>query len=97
MQKLRVELNGDEVRASRAEPVPLSLLNRVAIIVQGSWGTQSAVTGNFRDSYEVAAAQFPLLLGELTSIAEDLAEVESELESKGAPWTPSRIPEWSLE
>ncbi len=94
MQDLKVGLSGDSTISSRAEPVPLSLYSRVAAIAYGSWNTQAGVTGNFSDSYDVAAAQFPAILAELKSIALDLAALESELEASGAPWTPSRIPDW---
>jgi hypothetical protein len=33
-------------------------------------------------------------LEELRSIAADLAGLEQELEGVGAPWTPTRIPDW---
>jgi hypothetical protein len=94
MQDLRVTLNGDSTLSTRAEPAPLALLSRVAFIAGGTWGSQSAVTGNHRDSLEVASRQFPGLLGDLKSIAADLADLEAELEDAGAPWTPARIPDW---
>ena len=94
MQDLRVQLNGDTTVSSRAEPTPLSLRSRVSFIAGGSWGSQSAVTGNFSDSYQVAAEQFPAILSELETIAGELADVEAELEQAGAPWTPARIPDW---
>jgi len=94
MQDLQVLLNGDSTIATRQEPVPLSLTDRITTITQGSWESQSAVTGNFRDSYRVAAAQFPPILAELKAISEDLVRLESELETKGAPWTPARLPDW---
>jgi hypothetical protein len=54
------------------------------------------VTGNFRDSYLIAAKQFPLLLEELKAISADLERLETELEAEGAPWTPSRLPDWPV-
>ena len=95
MKVLQVSLKGDRTVSSRAEPVPMSLTQRIGMIAGGSWGSQSAVTGNYRDSYEIAAAQFPAVLTELKSIASDLAALEAELESQGAPWTPARLPDWS--
>ncbi|MCU0990448.1 MAG: hypothetical protein MUE63_12890, partial [Xanthomonadales bacterium] len=97
MQDLRVALNGDTTLASRGEPVPLDLLSRVATIAGGSWGSQAAVTGNHRASLEVATGQFPGLLAELKAIATELAGIEQALEDAGAPWTPSRIPDWPAE
>ena len=95
MQDLRVTLNGDSTFTSRQEPAPMPLHSRVATIAGGSWSTQAGVTGNFADSFAIAAEQFPPLLAELASIAADLAVLEDQLEAKGAPWTPSRIPEWT--
>ena len=71
--------------------------SRVATIAGGSWSTQAGVTGNFADSFAIAAEQFPPLLAELASIAADLAVLEDQLEAKGAPWTPGRIPDWSAD
>jgi photosystem II stability/assembly factor-like uncharacterized protein len=95
MQDLQLQLGGDRTVSSRAEPVPMSLTARIRTIAGGSWESQSAVTGNYRDSYEIAAAQFPDILDELKAIAADLATLEAELEADGAPWTPARVPDWS--
>jgi len=94
MQSLRVTLNGDSTVTRRNEPAPLPLRSRVSRIVNGSWGTQAEAGGTFRDSYEVAARQFPAVLGELRAVAAELADLERALEAEGAPWTPSRIPDW---
>ena len=94
MYDVNVALSGDSTVSSRNEAVPMSIYGRLAMIAWGTWASQSGVTGNHSDSYDVAAAQFPGVLSELKSIAADLAALEAELEAKGAPWTPSRIPEW---
>ena len=94
MQDLRVRLNGDTTVASRAEPVPLPLLDRVAAVASGSWGSQSDVTPNHRESLRAAEEQFPGLLADLRSVASDLSALEAALEGAGAPWTPARIPQW---
>ena len=95
MQDLQQQLGGDRTVSSRAEPVPMSLTARVRVIAGGSWESQSAVTGNYRDSFEIAASQFPEVLADLKAIAADLATLEAELEAEGAPWTPARVPDWS--
>jgi len=94
MQDLQVRLNGDRTLAGRQEPAPLALTARISAIVGGSWESESVVTGNFRDSYAIAAEQFPPLLTELKAISADLTRLEAELEAEGAPWTPARLPEW---
>jgi len=94
MQDLRVQLNGDRTVTSRNEPAPMAIRSRVARIVNGSWGSQSEAGGTFRDSYAVAAQQFPVVLDELRAVAGELETIERALEAEGAPWTPSRIPDW---
>jgi len=94
MQDLKVRFSGDSTISSRAEPVPMSLTSRINNIVGGHWDSQSAVTDNYRDSYRIAEAQFRQAVVELQAIATDLAKVEAELQSEGAPWTPGRIPDW---
>jgi photosystem II stability/assembly factor-like uncharacterized protein len=94
MMDLRVKLNGDRTVTSRQEPAPMALTSRIGTIAYGSWQSQSDVTGNFRDSLAVAEAQFPPILADLKSVANELAAVEAEMEAAGAPWTPSRLPDW---
>ncbi|MDX2416511.1 MAG: hypothetical protein QNK19_03515 [Xanthomonadales bacterium] len=94
MQALKVRFSGDSTISSRAEPMPMSITGRINTIVGGHWDSQSAVTGNYRDSYQVAEQQFRQALDELRAIAVDLATIEAALQAEGAPWTPGRIPDW---
>jgi photosystem II stability/assembly factor-like uncharacterized protein len=94
MQDLKVRFSGDTTVSRRAEPVPMSLNGRMYSIVGGHWDSQSGVTGNYRDSYEIAEQQFRQAVGELQAIASELVNIEATLQSEGAPWTPGRIPEW---
>ena len=94
MQDLKVRFSGDSTVSSRAEKVPMSITGRIKTIVGGHWDSQSAVTGNYRDSYTIAEQQFQQALVELKSIAADLAVIEVELQAEGAPWTPGRVPNW---
>lgn len=94
MLDLKVKFSGDSAISSRAEAVPMSITSRIGNIVGGHWDSQSAVTGNYRDSYAIAKQQFAVALGELRTISADLAEVEAALQAEGAPWTPGRIPDW---
>ena len=94
MQDLKVRFSGDRTVSGRAEPAPMSLNSRIYNIVGGHWDSQSAVTGNYRDSYMIADQQLGQALVELNAIASDLAEVEAALQAEGAPWTPGRIPQW---
>jgi photosystem II stability/assembly factor-like uncharacterized protein len=94
MAAFQIKLNGDRSVASRFEPVPLSINDRIGTILYASWNSQSAPTGNHRDSYAIAEAEFREALVDLKAISADLATVEAGLQNAGAPWTPGRIPEW---
>jgi len=94
MHDLKVLLSGDSTISSRAEKVPMSITGRINNIVGGHWDSQSAVPGNFVDSFAIADRQFRKAVLELKAIATDLAAVEAELQAEGAPWTPGRIPDW---
>ena len=94
LQDLKVKFSGNSTISGRAEAVPMSITGRINTIVGGHWDSQSAVTGNYRDSYVIAEQQFREALGELKAIAADLKRVEAELQAEGAPWTPGRIPDW---
>jgi hypothetical protein len=94
MQELAVRFDGDSTIASRQEPVPMSLTDRVSFIVGGHWDSESAVTENYRNSYLVADQQLRAAISELHAIEADLVKVEAALQAEGAPWTPGRIPEW---
>ena len=50
------------------------------------------MTGNHRESLQIADEQFRAVQAELRSIADDLEALEAEFERLGAPWTPSRVP-----
>jgi len=94
MFDISTALNGDRTISSRNEAVPMSISSRIGTITFGSWSSQSGVTGNFRDSFEIADQQFREVLADLRSVASDLKALESVLEAEGAPWTPGRIPDW---
>ena len=95
---LRFELDGDTTLSSRSEPAPLSVSERVNNIVGNQWNTTSAPTRTERDAYRHAGAAFCSLLGDLRELVEkDLSGLESRLEAAGAPWTPGRIPDWTIE
>ena len=53
------------------------------------------ITETMQSSYNILTEEFPPLLERIRVIAEvDIKELEKELESAGAPWTPGRIPTW---
>jgi photosystem II stability/assembly factor-like uncharacterized protein len=98
LQDIEVKLSGDPTLASRNEPTPPAILDRVENIVQGHWSTSSEATKTFQDDYAVAAAEFaPVLEDVRRTIEVDLKGLETQLEAAGAPWTPGRVPDWRPE
>jgi len=97
LDELRIELHSDRTIASRAEPTPPSILDRVSDVVGGHWTSVSAPTETHRRSYEIAAEAFGPVLESLRSLEADLTALEMEMEAAGAPWTPGRVPTWQPE
>jgi hypothetical protein len=98
LKDLQIALSGDSVVASRNEPTPPSIVDRVQGVVSGHWSSTSDATQTHRRAYEIAAAQFSDLLGKLRALIEvDLKRLEDRAEAAGAPWTPGRVPDWRPE
>ncbi|MBK6900968.1 MAG: glycosyl hydrolase [bacterium] len=91
---LRVILQGDDTVASRNEPTPPSLVERIERVAYGSWESSAPPTGTHRETYRTVAERFPQVQSELAAIDADLAGFERMLEAMGAPWTPGRSPVW---
>ena len=95
---LDIELNGDSTRATRNEPTPPSITDRVPGIVAGHWGATSDPTATHQRAYDLASAQFSRTLESIrTLVLGDLHRLEEQAEAAGAPWTPGRVPAWRPE
>ncbi len=95
LQDLLITLQGDRTVSSRQEATLPGLSGRVGRVVMGYWNTSSAPTQTMRDNLAVVQRALPGVLAELRRIGEeDLAAVERELERRGGPWTPGRIPQY---
>jgi photosystem II stability/assembly factor-like uncharacterized protein len=95
---LKIALSGDSTRASRNEPTPLAIADRVQRVVNGHWDVTSAPTTTQRDNYDIAAREFKPVLEKLRPLVlVDLVRLEAAAEAAGAPWTPGRVPEWQPE
>jgi photosystem II stability/assembly factor-like uncharacterized protein len=98
LKDLLIGLSGDRTIASRSEPTPPSIVERVQGIVGGHWTSTANPTETERHAYDVAASQFGDLLEKLRAlITGDLKRLEDAAESAGAPWTPGRVPTWKPE
>jgi len=94
---LQTALRGDATRASREEPTPPSINERVMNIVGDQWFLTSAPTLTQREQFGFAADEFGQALDGLQKLANDLEALEMKFETAGAPWTPGRLPVWQKE
>ncbi len=98
LRDLSVKLDGDRVLAGRNEPTPPSISGRVGGIVETQWTTSSAPTQTSLDAYRIAGEEFTEVLAKLRqTIDHDLTDLRAKAESAGAPWTPGRVPVWTME
>jgi photosystem II stability/assembly factor-like uncharacterized protein len=98
LKDVQVELSGDSTVASRNEPTPPSIEDRVQTVVLGGWDATSAPTTTQRRNYDIAAEAFAPVLAKLRVLClTDLKRLEDQAEASGAPWTPGRVPEWKPE
>ena len=80
-------LFGDRSVASRNEPVPFSISQRVGQIRGWGWNHQSPVTGSDRTAFEIAKSEFQTVLAQLRDIELRVDALENELAGLGAPYT----------
>lgn len=81
-------LFGDRSVASRNEPVPFSILQRVGQIVGWGWNHQSPVTGSDKSAFQIAKSEFQTVLGQLRDVELRVETLEDELAAQGAPYIP---------
>ena len=95
LQEIQAELYGDWTVMRRSEPTSPSLMRRLSAQLSST----CAITATAKRNYEIAAADFSVLLEKLRKLIEtDLKKLEEDLEAAGAPWTPGRgVPKWEKE
>jgi photosystem II stability/assembly factor-like uncharacterized protein len=98
LRDIQVALTGDPVVRRYNEATPASLAERVGGIVSGQWVTTTAPTETNRQQYALASELFGPVLEQLRRAVEvDMKALHDRLEAAGAPWTPGRVPRWTVE
>ena len=88
-------LSGDSAARQRNMNTVPSISDRVGYVVGAQRMSTARPTQTQQNQYTAAAQDFVGVLVQLRQLIEvDLARLEKQLESGGAPWTPGRIPEW---
>jgi hypothetical protein len=95
LNDLRRDLYGDRIASSRMYPESPSINSRIGAVRGDQWGVTSPPTQTHRDQYRYAGEAFTVFLDSLRPIVQtDLPSLEQRLDEAGAPWTPTRFPEW---
>ena len=98
LRDTRATRTGDPIPGKYGKQAPMSVQARIRNVVSNQLRTTAAPTRTEQDAYRIAGEAFGPLLGELrTLVQEDLARLESTLESLGAPHTRGRFPSWEIE
>ena len=94
------KFNGQEPKASQEEnwPAPPSINDRLEAIIWVHWRSTAPISQSQRDGFDILKEEFPPVLAEVKTIYETtLPAIEQELENLNAPWTPGRVPVWTLD
>ncbi|MEM7692379.1 MAG: glycosyl hydrolase, partial [Pseudomonadota bacterium] len=94
LSQVKIALSGDRTISGRNESAPVSTASRISSVYSAVSSIQSPVGAMLKESYAVAATEFSETLPLIQQLARELASLENELEIKGAPWTPGRVPQW---
>lgn len=91
LNEIQKRLTGNNSISNRAGNQTPSLQDRVGYIALTMWYTTSKPTQTNIDSYNIAKKQYDSIVSDMKNIMEtQIAELESQLESLNAPWTPNR-------
>lgn len=91
LDSLSWRLSGDPVRARLNEATRPSIEDRVRQVQSGHWGTRQEPTATQRRSLEIARSEYRELRGELSSLADTVRTLRTELDEAGAPWSPGSL------
>lgn len=94
MRAIQREFNGDRTISRRNENQPPSINSRVRTMTYSMYRSTSAPTQTVLDQYNIADKAFSEILVKIKALDSDLAALQNNMESLGAPWTPGRLPDW---
>jgi len=89
-------LSGDTTVAKHNEATLPGLVSRVSFMSYASSGSLSAPTQTQLETFNLIKGQYNDVVTKLKAIQNSIEELNKVLESKGAPWTPGRIPDWPV-
>ncbi len=91
-------MSGDRALAARQINPPPSISERAGTVAAATRMANAKPTGTQVSEYGIASTEFDVELKKLKAIAEtEWPKLEKAMEAAGAPWTPGRIPVWSVQ
>jgi hypothetical protein len=86
--------DGTPAKASWEEvpPEKMPLSNRLQEIMWGMWQSTAAPTASMKMNYDILADEVPAAVEQLKQIGKSLEELDDELDTLKAPYTPGRVP-----
>ncbi len=91
-------MSGDRALAARQINPPPSISERAGTVAAATRMANAKPTGTQVSEYSIASTEFEVELKKLKAIAEtEWPKLEKAMEAAGAPWTPGRIPVWSVQ
>ena len=94
MYQINLKLNGDRSKSKRDIETKESVSGMVWDIVGNMWRARSAPSGLNKGLYNEASEMLGPLLEELTVQIGAIDKLKSQLDLKGVPYTPGRLPVW---
>ncbi|MEQ9166331.1 MAG: glycosyl hydrolase [Fulvivirga sp.] len=92
LRDIATKLNGDRVAAELDMDQPATVASRVGNIQYEMYYSTSAPTATHKMSFEIAKEEFQPILADIRKlITEDLVNLQKQLETAGAPYTPNRV------
>jgi hypothetical protein len=70
----------------------MSVKGRIDLITGALWSTMAAPTGTFERAFAEAKEQVGEVLKDLEALNTAVKDLEQQLDSAGAPYTPGRMP-----
>jgi photosystem II stability/assembly factor-like uncharacterized protein len=89
---LRVSLFGDASLARRNFETPPSVAGRIEGALYSTWFNTQEPTQTQIQSFNIAKEEFEQISVKMKELDNQLKQIESQMESSKAPWTPNRMP-----
>ncbi len=94
LDKIMFIFNGQASKASDEEnpPAELSILQRLGEMASATYGTSGEIPSTAKEQLNILKVDFPPILDRVKKAGQDLLNLDKQLDSIKAPWTPGRVP-----